>query len=47
MKIRSKEELIDILATDLGWRKKELTTLVKNYFTSTIRIIGVAFATAQ
>ncbi len=30
MKIRSKEELIDFLSEDLGWRKKELTSLHNN-----------------
>ncbi len=42
MKIKSKEELIDIIATDLGWRKKELTTLYNNVLTSNSKNISTA-----
>ena len=34
MKVRTKEQLVDLLNGSLGWRKKELTTLYNNISTS-------------
>lgn len=46
MKIRSKEELIDILQEDLGWRKKELTSLRNNVLTSNPKNLSTALRCA-
>jgi hypothetical protein len=46
MKIRSKEELIDVLSADLGWRKKELTTLHGNVVTSNPKSLPTALRCA-
>lgn len=37
MKIRTKEQLYDRLTDDLGWRKKELTTLYNNVHSSSVK----------
>jgi hypothetical protein len=47
MKIRSKEELIDVLSSDLGWRKKELTTLYNNVITSNSKTLPTALRCAS
>jgi hypothetical protein len=46
MKIRSKEELIDSLTNDLGWRKKELTTLFNNVQTANPKNLPTALRCA-
>jgi RiboL-PSP-HEPN len=46
MKIRSKEELIDSMTADLGWRKKELTSLYGNVMTSNIKNLPLALRCA-
>ena len=46
MKIRSKEELIDSLSADLGWRKKELTSLHSNVIISNSKNLPTALRCA-
>jgi hypothetical protein len=46
MKIRSKEELVDRLTADLGWRKKELTTLYNSVMTSNTKNLNTALRCA-
>ncbi len=47
MKIRSKEDLIDFLTKDLGWRKKELTTLYNNVATANSNNLPTALRCAS
>lgn len=46
MKIRSKEELVDSMTADLGWRKKELTTFYNNVMTSNAKNLNTALRCA-
>lgn len=46
MKIRSKEELVDSMTADLGWRKKELTTLYNSVMTANSKNLHTALRCA-
>jgi len=46
MKIRTREHLYDILVADLGWRKKELTTLYNNVQSSSLKHLPTAIRCA-
>lgn len=46
MKIRSKEELVDSMTADLGWRKKELTNLYNSVRTSNTKNLNTALRCA-
>lgn len=46
MKIRTSEELIDLLNSDLAWRRKELTTLLNEVNTAPVKKIETALRSA-